>query len=365
MTVAFLILYYWAEKSTVIVQTPNYNLKIAAARTMEKAEKALCDYRLPSFNTNGNKSRSDALVFTLLGEKDSPITTDVGNIDEKITVLNPNFAAAVTDMLLEAGVNKGDTVAVLLTGGMPGANLAGYSTAAALNLHVVAITSVGASRWGANSPDFTWLDMEHVLNEQQVFLYHSIAASFGGSDDEGGVRLSEQGRQMISDAVDRNGVTLIHQGSLAENIRARMAVFKNNAPLSSYKAVINVSGGIAALGSPENGRLIPTGVSKRLPPKNYPALGVIHEMNNAGVTVIHIYNIAEGDTSIAHLYKLPVAELPLPKVGEGKLYQHTQYNVTVAAVALALSFIILVLVKYFDRKAFQWREEHTDPDTIV
>ena len=361
MTVAFILLYYWAETSTVVTREAAYDMKLAAARTMDLAEKALCDYRLPAFNSHSGQNTSDALIFTLLGEKHSDITTDEGNIQDKITGLNPNLAAAVVDMMQQAGVKKGDTVAVLLTGGMPGANLAVYSAASALNLHVVAITSVGSSWWGANLPEFTWLDMEHILNQQGVLPYHSVAASLGGSDDQGGLRLSEQGREFITSAVDRNSLTFIRQGSLAENIRARLTILQNNAALTSYRAVINVGGGIAALGHPENGSLIPSVVSRRLPSKNYPALGVVHHLNEAGAGVVNIYNIAQ----IAKTYRLPVAVLPLPAVGEGDVYQHRRYNVTVAGIALGLTLIILAIVKYYDRKAFQWREQHTDPDTII
>lgn len=361
MTAAFLVLYYWSETSRVTVRAPDYQQRQGAANIMIKAMETLENYRLPALNLRAGSDGEDALVWTLLGEKDSPITTDEGKIDDKITVLNPNFAAAMVDMLTTTGLRGGDTVAVLLTGSMPGANLALYSAVKALELHPVVITSVGSSWWGANSPDFTWLDMERVLFDRGVFPFRSIAASIGGSDDQGGLRLSEVGRNLLAEAVDRNEVTLIRQGSLSENIRARVELFQRILPLARYKAVVNIGGGLAALGHRENGVLIPTGIHRRLPLLNYPGRGVLHAFSDEGVPVVHLYDVVK----IAKQYDLPIARLPLPKVGVGTVYEHQRYNMTVAAVAAALMLLILVVVKYLDRKHYKWREEGVDPDTLV
>jgi len=360
MTVSFLALYFWSEKSLVTVRPPDYQQRLNAANTMVKAMETLENYRLPALNLNV-KGANDPLVYTLLGEKDSPITTDEGNIDDKITALNPNFAAAIVDILSQANVHAGDTVAVLLTGSMPGANLALYSAMNSLKLHAVVITSVGSSWWGANSPDFTWLDMERVLAEKGVFPFRSVAASLGGSDDLGGLRLSTHGRDLIAEAADRNQVTLIRQESLAENIKARMEIFQRMLPIDHYTAVINVGGGLAALGHRENGPLIPSGSNVRLPSVNYPARGAVHYFNDEGVPVVHIHDVPQ----IAQDYGLPVSHLPLPKVGVGRVYQHERYNLTVASIAVILMLAILVVVKILDRRQYKWKEEGVDPDTLV
>ncbi len=185
MTVAFIALYYWSDTSRVNVKAPHYEEKIEAANSVLTAMQVLENQRLPRLDTKSKEGTvTDPLVFTMLSEKDSPITTDEGRIEDKITVLNPNFAAAVVDMLAQTGAASGDTVAVLLTGSMPGANLAVYAAVKALNLHPVVITSVGSSWWGANSPDFTWLDMETILEQASIFKFRSTAASIGGADDQ-------------------------------------------------------------------------------------------------------------------------------------------------------------------------------------
>jgi len=361
MTVAFLVLYYWSETSRVTVRTPHCEAKLEAAYTMTEALETLQDTRLPQLELSPREGTVGPLIYTMLGEKDSPITTDEGHIEEKITALNPSFAAAMVDMLTTAGAEAGDTLAVLLTGSMPGANIAVYAAAKALGLDLVVITSVGSSWWGANIPDFTWLDMERVLFDRGLFTFRSVAASTGGSDDHGGLRLSGPGRRMIVEAVDRNELTFIHQGTLSQNIRARLELFERVVPLESYKAVVNVGGGVAALGHRENGRLIPTGVNRRLPEKNYPNLGVVHRFAEAGVPVVHIYNIRE----IARRYDLPIAQLPLPEVGVGQVYEQKRYSLSTAIIVLLLMFIILAIVKYFDRQSHKWREQKVDPDAII
>lgn len=361
MTLAFLALYCWSDSAIDNVPSKYYNEKMEAAKNMSEALEILTEYRLPKLNQAQESERVNSLVYTMLGEKDSPITTDEGNIEDKITVLNPNFAAATVDLLMEAGVQRNDTIAVLLTGSMPGANVALFSALKAIGAHPVIITSVGSSWWGANAVDFTWLDMEHALEQHGIFDYNSIAASVGGSDDEGGLRLSAQGRSLIIDAINRNGAIFIHEGSLSKNIDARITVFERQLPIRNYKAVVNIGGGIASIGHAKNGSLIPTGISKPLPIRNYPNLGVVHRFTSEGVPVIHIWDVRK----IAKEYDLPIAQLPLPIAGQGKVFMEERYNLFVATLALAFMFVILVIVKYFDHKKFKWREEKIDPDTIV
>jgi len=360
MTIAFLVLHYWSENSLLVVRPPDYQRRLDAANTMLRAMEELENYRLPSLNVQA-KNTEDPLVYTLLGEKDSPITTDESKIDDKITVLNPNFAAAIVDLLGQAGLHTGDTVAVLLTGSMPGANLATYAAMKAVGLNPVIITSIGSSWWGANSPDFTWLDMERVLVERNIFPYRSIGASLGGSDDNGGLRLSSMGRELIESAAVRNNVTIIREGSLSENIKARLELFQRVLPLERYKAVINIGGGIAALGHRENAWLIPNGVSHRLPSLNYPARGVVHSFADEGTTVININDVA----SFAADYDLPIARLPVPKVGTGSVFEQQRYNLIVVWIAAILMLAILVTVKLLDRQHYKLRDEGVDPDILV
>ena len=357
----FLVLFYWAENSRVNVRPDDYDAKIDASRIMEKSLQVLVDFRLPGGVQSSGDNVKDPLSYTMLGEKDSPITTDEGRIEDKVTVLNPNFAAVVVDLLSQSGVKEGDTIAIALTGSMPGANLAAFSAAKPLGLHPVIITSVGSSWWGANAPDFTWLDMERVLYDAEIFAFRSIGASAGGGDDQGGLRLSDIGQQLIVDAISRNDLTYIHEGSLSSNIKGRTDLYSRQTDLTNYKAYLNLGGGIASIGHRANSDLIPNGYSKRLPQKNYPNRGVIHYFAENSVPIIQINNIPD----IAKEYKLQIGQLPLPKSGVGLVFEHERYNLTIASIALGLMLLVLIVMKYFDLKKYKWQEEKNDMDTVV
>ena len=141
--------------------SPSYNEKVEAANLMKASMSMLKNYRMESgiFIDDENDPNETGLVGSLF----SLITTDEGDLDAKLTTLDPNFAAGIVELLVKMNLQKGDTVAVLLTGSMPGANIAVLAAAKTLGLVLKSITSVGASQWGANNVDFTWLDMEEIL----------------------------------------------------------------------------------------------------------------------------------------------------------------------------------------------------------
>ena len=110
------------------------------------------------------------LIFNVSSE----IKTGTGDLIAKQTTLKPNFAALVVDLLFDAGVLSGDTIAVGMTGSMPGADIALYSACKAMNLYPVVISSVGASQWGATDPKFTWIDLENHLFKTNIINQKSI-----------------------------------------------------------------------------------------------------------------------------------------------------------------------------------------------
>ena len=96
-----------------------------------------------------------------------------------------------------------------MTGSMPGANIAVLSACQAMKVIPVIISSVGASQWGANQLDFTWLDMESALAKNDLFItFRSVAASIGGRNDMGRL-LSPSGRKIITDNIFFHSIPLI------------------------------------------------------------------------------------------------------------------------------------------------------------
>ena len=187
--------------STTIDISPSYDLKIKAASLMQESMLLLKNTRMESgvFIDDENDPNETGLV----GSPFSLITTDEGDLDAKLTTLDPNFSAGMVELMLEMRLQKGDTIAILLTGSMPGANIAVLTAAKAIGLIPIMITSVGASQWGANHVDFTWLDMEEILYKKGFIQSRSIAASIGGRNDMGRL-LSPSGREIIVNNISKH-----------------------------------------------------------------------------------------------------------------------------------------------------------------
>ena len=195
----------------------------------------------------------------LVGSPFSLITTDEGDLDSKLTTLDPNFSAVMVELMYQLGLKDGDTIAVLMTGSMPGANIAVLTACKALGVIPITITSVGASQWGANLVDFTWLDMESILFENGLISSRSIAASIGGRNDMGRL-LSPSGRDLIMENINKHELPLIRKERLADNIQHRMDLYGSIQSINKYDAIVNVGGGVASLGTSFNLRLLPPGV---------------------------------------------------------------------------------------------------------
>ena len=192
--------------STKIEVSKSYTTKVKAANYMKQSMELLKSTRMVSgiFVDDENDPNETGLV----GSPFSLITTDEGDLDAKLTTLDPNFAAGMVELMDQLGLQKNDTVAVLVTGSMPGANMAVLSALKAIEAYPVTITSVGASQWGANQVDFTWLDMEKILYANQLISSRSISASIGGRNDMGRL-LSPAGRAIITENIEKHGMPLI------------------------------------------------------------------------------------------------------------------------------------------------------------
>ena len=339
---AFLAVEYGKED----VKLKWYDQKLEASRLASEATEYLKDLRMRKgvFVDVLNDPNETALI----GQDLTPITTDRGYIEAKLTATNPNFAAVVVDMLKEAGLEKNDVVAIALTGSLPGLNIAVYSAVQSLKLKPIIITSVGASNWGANDPDFTWLDMESLLFKAGIFNNKSVAASIGGGLDRGR-GLSPEGRQLIADAIQRNRIDFINEEHLESSIQKRIDIYNNQRQKKKIKAFINVGGGISSIGSVENGKFIPTGLSTMLPMKNYPVRGVMIYMAEKNIPIIHLLNV----NKLAEKYGLPINPIPLPRAGEGEIFIQKRYNVLLTLGVTIFLVVAIAFVFFMERKRHQ------------
>ena len=183
----------------------------------------------------------------MLGKNMTPLTSKPGNLESKQLTLHPQFPATVMQLLKDAGVEQGDTIAVSWTGSFPALNVALASAIETLRLRPIAISSVCASQYGANEPEFTWLDMERTLNESGLLNVRSVAATIGGPMDHG-EGMDETSIAAARAAAERNEVRMLKSKRLAGLIDARMRIVDKKAGGKPIAMFINVGGGIASSG---------------------------------------------------------------------------------------------------------------------
>lgn len=318
-----------------------YNEKIEAAHIMEAAIDLI---RTEAFARGLEvDARFDPNRTGLIGPQESIITTDRGILDAKLMVTNPNFAAVMVDLLRRAGVHRGDNVAVSYTGSMPAANLALLSACEALGARPIITSSVGASNWGATDPRFAWLDMERFLVEKGIFRYRSLAASMGGSADTAR-GLSKDGRAAIEDIIRRNEVMLIEEQFIEQSITKRLEIYDREAGIKPVKCFINIGGSLVSLGNVSNGALLVHGLNLSIDVTKFFQRGLIVHMADRSIPVIHILKVRE----LVRDYDLSRFPVPLPKIGEGKVYVEESYNLRSALIATLLLLVAIVFVVELD-----------------
>ncbi len=338
-----LLAFVLVENSTHNERQEYFDEKLVAATLARDAARVIKEHRLK--NGVFIDAVNDPNETALIGQDITPITTDRGYIDAKLASTNPNFAAVVVEMLQRAGVKENDRVAVAMTGSFPGLNISVLSALEALHVRPIIITSVGASNFGATDPELTWLDMERVLNQANVFHLRSVAASMGGGSDVGR-GLSPEGRAMILKAIKRNNVQLISEDRIEKSVQARMKMYDAYREDATIKAFVNVGGSIASLGALVTGEIIPNGLSMELPAKNYPMRGVIVEMAKRGVPIIHLYDIRK----LWVEFGLPLNPMPMPEPGSGGIFLREKYNITLTWIAVAVLCALTIVAVYLDRR---------------
>ncbi len=325
--------HFLAEKSRLLQPQAHMVEKMAAATTTVRCFEAIRQHRLGaagSFDRENDPEESG-----LIGQEFTLTTTDRGVLEAKLTSVNPNFAALFVHYFLDVGLEAGDDIAIAMTGSFPALNIAVLAAAEELQLKPQVITSVGASMWGANNPDFTWLDMEKLLCDRGLLTTRSLAASLGGSNDRGR-GMSPEGRQLLEQAVTRSGIPLIIRPTVDEAIQERIALFDEAAWPRGIKAYVNIGGSSASIGTRLNGTLIPSGVNRVLKPYNWSQRGVLHDYARRRVPVIHMLRIE----SIAQNHGFPVAPDVVPAVGEGAIFHREVYDLKVV-IPLFLIFVVL------------------------
>lgn len=270
----------------------------------------------------------------MIGLDYSFITTTVGNLEAKRTSTNPNMAAVVVDMLHELKLQPGDKVAVNCSGSFPALNIAVMCALQELQLEPYLISSFGSSTHGANDPEFTYLDMEHLLVEQGLLTHKSDLFSIGGMEDLG----KEMPPEMVDAIVARiqdYGYTWFYDEDLIHNVLTRYDIYCGQ---GDVKCFINVGGNDASFG--DSSVMVHTdgGILTQLSEKDN-STGLVQLFLKNGTPVIHLLNIK----SLAAEYGLPIDPVPLPAVGQGGVYYQTHYETWIAVAGFSAAAVLLWL----------------------
>ena len=264
---------------------------------------------------------ADPAESGLIGAPLTPITSNTGYLNAKRTSVNPNFAAVFVELLGKANLKPGSHVGVGVSGSFPALNVAALAAIQELKLKPVIVASVAASEWGANHPDYTWLDMEKTLVDKKLFDARSVAASRGGIDDRG-FGISKRGRTLLDEAIIRAGVHNIDSRSVRDAIDQRMDVYDEYAGKAGIRAYINIGGGTASVGTHVGKKQLKPGLNLARPRGGKLVDSVMLRFLDREVPVIHI----TGVVAIAKTYGLAVEPTQMPRVGVGSVYIKPEYN---------------------------------------
>lgn len=317
------------EKFPRVVKQPWHAEKLAAARLTGEAFKAIKTERIA--RGIPIEPEADPLQTGLIGHSITPVTSNSGYISAKRASVNPNWAALVVHWLKRAGVEKGDVVAVGVSGSFPALCIATLAAVQTLDLTPIVIASASASEWGANDPNFMWLDMEKVLHERKIFGFRSVASSRGGIDDKA-FGISEEGRKLIDAAITRNGVERIDSDSLVQGVEERMRIYDAQSANRPIKAYINVGGGTASVGTHVGKKQFSPGLNLEPPSGEGIVDSVMLRFARRRVAVIHL----SGIEALAKTWGFPEEPNAVPNPGEGRVYVKEEYNRWIAGACLAI-----------------------------
>lgn len=292
-------------------RSPHYETMVRAASLMAEAEQLISQKRL-DLGLSIDRAH-DPNGTGLIGIEYSGTTTSLGDLEAKRTTTSPDMAAVMVGLLLEAGVQPGDSIALGASGSFPGAVLATLAAARAMDLQLAIIVSLGSSTWGANVPGFSLLAMLQAA--ESVTGYEALAFSLGGDGDHGGGMDPEARDQLLAELYD-SGQRVIAGRSLADSVAERMSLYDYASYEAPFRAFVNIGGASANTGVGMTSLSLVPGVNTRIPSPSADDSGVIFEMGKRGIPVIHVLNLKR----LALDRGLAWDPVPFPAIGKARVY---------------------------------------------
>lgn len=321
-----------------------YDEKVLATDKTLSAYQAIKKYRINNSINLADPTRNNEMLDTyatgLLGYWLTDITTTTGDLEAKRISINPSFAAVVIDMLVAAGIKKGDEVGVMASGSFPALTIAVLSALEIFEVKACIIASIGSSSYGANIPEFTIFDMIQVLIAEDILKHNLDYVSFGGFDDSGS-EFPVQIKEAITSRIAEANISLLEGDTYQNVIKNRQNIYQDACP--NMKLFINIGGHYAALGEGKATYLGANGLvlhTKRLYTEKR---GLINRYLEEDIPVIHFLNIV----SLAQKYDLSLNPQPLGSDYTQGIYYEESYSFTLilAPLLISLGFFFYIFKK--------------------
>jgi poly-gamma-glutamate system protein len=325
---------------------PENSVPMLAAKKMEQA----IDVVRAGFLSKGFRF-DDALDPNhtgLIGDEYTELTTTLGNLEAKRTTTNPAIAGLMVQLLREAGVKTGDTIAVGCSGSFPSVAIATLAASEALGVTPLLIVSLGSSSYGATRTEMTLLDILDLLNSAGVFNRLPIAVSLGGADDVGN-EFEPELRTLLLDKIKHSGIPLLFEADLQKNVTRRLQLYFGAAGTRPIAAFVNIGGNYADLGTNPAVLKLEPGVNRDVEiPEAKETHGVVFAIANRHIPVVHVLNIK----GLALKYGLPWDPVPLPGA-DVTIQARTPIGlISPTGLIIILYFIALVLILVIRRRIF-------------
>ena len=162
-------------------------------------------------------------------------------------------------------------------------------------------------------------------------------------------------REDLLERIRRSGVPLIHEPDLRENVARRMAVYRGageesvagDSPPSGEQfgagridAFVNIGGNEANLGTSPMILDVAPGLNESLPLPPPGQRGVLYEMSERGVPVIHLLHVR----GLALSHGLPWDPVPLPAPGSARLMRDEENRGWLFWLVTGGYFVVLLLI---------------------
>lgn len=228
---------------------------------------------------------SDPHRSGFIGLEWSETTTTLGDIKAKRCAANPLWAVQALRWFDEAGLTRGDRVAVFASSSFPGMLYNVLAAAESRGLRVSLGVSLGSSNWGANRPEAPWPVLANILQRGGYLRTRPELCTVGGVD-ENGRNLPDDARAALIAVARENGYDPVDNRTWQETVNMRMDIVRGGGGLPPAKLVVSIGGSIGCLGDDMAVLSVRPGLSR--PDGRKFGSGVIGRALDEGFPVLHL-----------------------------------------------------------------------------